>query len=392
MTPNARYASAIECLDRILNGEPAEKTLTNWARSNRYAGSKARAAVRDIVCDCLRQKRSLMHLAGFDGARGVVSGHILTAGGDVDAVFTGERFAAAVLNDQERTYIGKPKETPSDTVQLDVPDWIMPKLQTALADDCEASLRALQNRAPLDLRVNGKKTTLAAAQQALAKDDIETVVVDGVPTALRVTKNPRRVALSQAYLSGLVEIQDAGSQAVVGALPLTDVHSVLDYCAGGGGKTLGMAAVADGQTLFDAYDQNKARMKDLPERAKRSGVSVQILQADPVLAGKTYDLVLLDVPCSGTGAWRRNPDGKWRLTEGELQELLIVQADILSKTEKLVSPGGTLAYVTCSLLQEENEVQVEAFLKKHPDWSAIHTHRFHPSAGTDGFFLSALKK
>ena len=392
MTPNARYAAAIDVLDRILGGEPAEKTLTNWARSNRYAGSKDRAAVRDIVFDCLRRKRSLMHLAGFETARGLVAGHILAAGGAVDAVFTGERFAADGLSGDERSCINLVKYTPGDAVRLDVPDWIEPKMRAALGSDFEASLQALQNRAPLDLRVNSQKTTLLKAQQALANDGIETGPVNGVPAALRVTGNPRRVALSKAYLNGLVEIQDAGSQSVVNTVPLKGVTSVLDYCAGGGGKTLAMAATSDGQIKFDAYDKSKARMKDLPERAQRAGVSVQVMQGDPVQNTKTYDLVLLDVPCSGTGAWRRNPDGKWRFTEADLQDLLAVQENILTKGEKLVRNGGVLAYVTCSLLGEENEVQVERFLQTHNDWAEIDTKRFHPNAGTDGFFMALLKK
>lgn len=391
MTPNARYAAAVDCLARILEGAPAEKTLTNWARSNRYAGSKDRAAVRDIVFDCLRQKRSLMHLAGGEGVRGLVAGHIIAAGAVVDDVFTGERFAADVLSTKERAGLDQPKAAPSDAVRLDIPDWIEPMLRTSLGDDFEPSLSALQNRAPLDLRVNLKKAGVDQVRVALAKDDIEAEGIDGVPNALRVTQNPRRVALSTAYQSGLVEIQDAGSQAVVDALQMDDIRSVLDYCAGGGGKTLAMTARADRATQFDAYDRNKARMKDLPERAKRAGATVQIVQIDPVNTAKTYDLVLLDVPCSGTGAWRRNPDGKWRFTETELQELIAIQAGILAQTEKLVTKGGMLAYVTCSMLWDENEAHVDGFLNVHKNWEEVRRNRFHPSSGTDGFFLAILK-
>ncbi len=392
MTPNARYAASIEVISRILSGEPAEKTLTNWARSNRYAGSKDRAAVRDIVYDCLRQKRSLMHNAGFEGARGLVAGHILAAGQAVADVFTGERFAAEVLSDKEQAGLEQSRITPPDAVRLDVPDWILPALQQALGDGLEDNLAALQKRAPLDLRVNVKKTDVAHARSALAKDNIECVTVAGAPNALRVTENPRRVALSGAYQSGVIEIQDAGSQAVVDMLPLAKVTSVLDYCAGGGGKTLAMAALANDAVRFDAYDRSKARMKDLGARAKRAGAKVQTLQTDPVLAGKTYDLVLLDAPCSGTGAWRRNPDGKWRFTDDDLRDLVNTQAKILADTQSLVAPDGVLAYVTCSLLQQENETQLEAFLAGHEGWVLIRSKRFHPSDGSDGFFVALFKK
>ncbi len=392
MTPNARYAASVEILERILTDEPAEKTLTNWARSNRYAGSKDRAAVRDIVFDCLRRKRSLMHHAGFDGARGLVAGHILAAGQAVGDVFTGERFASEVLSATEQSRLDQLKETPSDAVRLDVPDWIEPKLRESLGDAFKANLCALQDRAPLDLRVNRKKANVSEVQVALAKDDIETILLAIAPNALRVTRNPRRVALSAAYRDGLVEIQDAGAQAVVAELPLDGVKTVLDYCAGGGGKTLAMAARMGGDARFDAYDQNKARMNDLPARAKRAGVSVRTLQVDPVLTDKTYDLVMLDVPCSGTGAWRRNPDGKWRFTDVDLQDLLGVQAMILEAAQRLVANGGLLAYVTCSLLTDENEMQVAAFLAGHKEWRTIQSKRFDCGAETDGFFLTLFKK
>jgi 16S rRNA (cytosine967-C5)-methyltransferase len=392
VTPNARYAAAIDILGSVLDGAPAEKTLTNWARSNRYAGSKDRAAVRDIVFDCLRRKRSLMHMAGFDDARGLVAGHILAAGQAVEDVFTGERFAADALSESERANQKRAKETPPDAVRLDVPDWVEPELRASLGDNFEASLIALQSRAPLDLRVNRKLAELAQVQAALLSDSIETVLIENVPNALRVTSNPRRVALSVPYQCGLIEIQDAGSQCIVDSLPLEGVNNVLDYCAGGGGKTLAMAALADDSVRFEVYDQSKARMNDLPTRAKRAGVSVKVLQTDPVSLGKTYDLVLLDVPCSGTGAWRRNPDGKWRFTDTDLQNLLSVQAEILEKARKLVAEGGVLAYVTCSLLRQENEDQVAGFFATHTDWIRINTKRFHPSDGTDGFFVTLFKK
>jgi len=389
MTPNARYAAAIEILDRILSGTPAEKTLTTWARSNRYAGSKDRAAVRDIVFDCLRCKRSFQYAVGFDGPRGLVAGHILAAGQAVDAVFTGERFAPQRLTEVEQSSLAQAKAPPTDAQRHDIPDWIEPKLRLSLGDDFESCLTALQSRAPLDLRVNVKKSTVDQAQSALAEAGIETIRVAG---ALRVTCNPRRVALCKPYQNGLVEIQDAGSQAVVANLPLNGVSSVLDYCAGGGGKTLAMAALAGDAVRFEAYDRNQARMKDFPNRLKRAGVQARILKNDPVDLGKTYDLVLLDVPCSGTGSWRRNPDAKWRFTHADLQELQTVQAEILMRAQALVSANGLLAYVTCSLLFDENEAQVEAFVKTCPNWVIVQVKRFLPNAGTDGFFLTVLKK
>ncbi len=277
MTPNARYAAAVDILNDIFSGGPAEKVLTNWARSNRYAGSKDRAAVRDIVFDCLRCKRSFLYIAGFEGGRGCVAGHILSAGGQITDVFTGEKFAADVLSESELAALQQDKVPADISVRLDIPDWIASKLEAALGHEIEAVLTALQSRGSLDLRVNTGKVNIASAQAALAKEDIETAVLNISPSALRVSTNPRRVALSKAYQGGLVEIQDAGSQAVVDALPLDTVQTVLDYCAGGGGKSLAIADRVTGEAKLYAYDQSQARMNDLPERAKRAGVKVNML-------------------------------------------------------------------------------------------------------------------
>ncbi len=392
MTPNARYAAAIDILDMIFSGEPAEKTLTNWARSNRYAGSKDRAAVRDIVFDCLRCKRSFMHSAGFSTARGCVAGHILKNDNVITDVFTGEKFAPAKLTDGELQSLEVEKKPAAPSVLFDLPDWITPKLQSSLGDESETIFIALQNRGALDLRVNTRKSDVGAAQSALMKEDIQTETLDISSTALRVLTNPRRVALSTAYKEGLVEIQDAGSQAIVDALPVAKTKTIMDYCAGGGGKSLAIAAKVTNDVKLFAYDQSQARMGDLPARAKRAGATVKVLIDDPISQDTQYDLVLLDVPCSGTGAWRRNPDGKWRFTQQDLDTLCETQQTILRSAQELVTPNGYLAYVTCSLLFDENENQIETFLKDHPDWESLSRKKFLPSRGTDGFFLEVLQK
>ncbi|CAN0591661.1 unnamed protein product, partial [Laminaria digitata] len=183
------------------------------------------------------------------------------------------------------------------------------------------------------------------------------------PTALRVSEGARAIARSDAYLSGAVELQDAASQAVVDALPLRPGLSVLDYCAGGGGKALAMAARLAGGRV-DAHDAAPQRMVDLPARADRAGADVRIVQKPR----GSYDLVFCDVPCSGSGAWRRAPEGKWRLTQARLSELCAIQAGILDQAARLVAPGGCLAYATCSVRGEENAEQVRAFLARAPGW------------------------
>jgi 16S rRNA (cytosine967-C5)-methyltransferase len=188
----------------------------------------------------------------------------------------------------------------------------------------------------------------------------------------------------------MVEIQDPASQAVVDALPLEDGIRVLDYCAGGGGKTLAMAGRA--KARFHVHDISAQRMKDLPERAARAGVALASISSGGEIPEGAYDLVLCDAPCSGSGAWRRSPEAKWTLTPDRLKELTTIQAGILEDASNLVGPGGTLAYATCSLLTEENDALVANFLDRHSDFEQSGRLRLTPLDGGDGFFLSVLRR
>jgi 16S rRNA (cytosine967-C5)-methyltransferase len=256
-----------------------------------------------------------------------------------------------------------------------------------LDTDFAPTLRALQSRAPVFLRVNLARTTREDATPLLAEEGIATTPVPWVHTALEVTENARKVQTSTAYQTGLVELQDASSQAVVAGLYLTPNFKVLDYCAGGGGKALALAARGAKVWAHDAYP---ARMSDLPQRSARAGQRIMIT-AQPAET-KPYDVVLIDVPCSGSGSWRRDPAGKWALSEARLEELRALQAQIMDEAAPLVRHGGTLAYATCSLLGEENEAQVEAFLSRHSGWVTKTQRRFSPLSGGDGFFLATLTR
>lgn len=385
MTPSARLSAAIEILDRVLAGTPAEQALTNWGRSSRFAGSGDRAAVRDLVFDALRCRRSFAALGG-PGGRGLILGGLRDAGADVAALFTGEGHAPAALTEAEAT--GQPEPAPLEA--LDCPDWLAPRLQDSLGADFAPVMQALRHRAPVFLRVNSALTTLAGAQQRLAAEGIATEPHPLADTALRVTEGARRVHASAAFAEGLVELQDAASQAVVAALPLATGQSVLDYCAGGGGKTLAMAARA--RLKLFAHDADAGRMRDLPVRAKRAGAQVTVLGPAAVERQAPYDLVLADVPCSGSGSWRRAPEAKWALTEERLQALCVIQGEILDRVAPLVAETGHLAYATCSLLAEENARQIDAFLARHPGWERRLERRFTPLDGGDGFFLAILAR
>jgi 16S rRNA (cytosine967-C5)-methyltransferase len=223
---------------------------------------------------------------------------------------------------------------------------------------------------------------------ALAAEGIGTRPHTLASFALEVTEGARKIQSSRAYLTGLVELQDASSQAVVEALPLTPGMRVLDLCAGGGGKTLAMAARAP--IHLWAHDANPRRMADLPPRAERAGAQITISENPEESA--PYDLILTDVPCSGSGSWRRDPEGKWALTPSRLTEICRLQATILDRAARMVAPHGVLAYATCSLLTAENEAQVSAFLARNPEWSGGAQRRFSPIDGGDGFFLSMLTR
>ena len=383
MTPGARVLAAIECLDRIAGGEAAEKVLTGWARGARYAGSKDRAAVRDHVYDVLRQKRACAARGGDDSGRALMLGLIRLQGGEAGALFSGIGHAPAPLSGAESA------EPPlGDASQPEVPDWLMPLFEARFGAGMAGALAPLARRAEVFLRVNGRKATLAQAREALIEDGIATEPVALASGALRVIEGARKVARSSAYLTGLVELQDAASQAAMETLPLRPGMTVLDYCAGGGGKTLALAGRAEAQ--FFAHDANPGRMRDLPVRAGRAGVNVRVLESAELAAEGPYDLVLCDVPCSGSGTWRRDPDAKWRFTPERLKALMHTQGAILEAAAPLVGAEGRLVYATCSLLAEENDARIAAFLACHRDWRLAMSRQWELSDGADGFFVAHL--
>jgi 16S rRNA (cytosine967-C5)-methyltransferase len=387
MTPAARVAAAIEILDSVLTGAPAEKVLTNWARGHRFAGSGDRAAIRDLVYDALRCRRSFAHLGGAEDGRGLMLGRCRDAGEDPATLFTGARYAPDALTPQEAAFTPPAMD---EAVALDLPDWLSDHLRASLGPEFVPVAQVMRHRAPMFLRVNAGQAARADVADSLAAEGIATTPVAVSPTALRVEGNPRRVASSTAYKSGRVELQDAASQALCDAIPLDGVGRVLDYCAGGGGKTLALAARHAAH--YTAHDADPGRMRDLPARAARAGVAVDLAAPGTAPALAPFDLVLCDVPCSGSGTWRRAPEAKWTLDRARLDALCAMQARILDEAAGLVAPGGALAYATCSLLGAENAAQVGGFLERHPDWRLESERRFLPGAEGDGFYLALLRR
>lgn len=386
MTPAARIQAAIEILDHINTGVAAEKALTGWARRSRFAGSKDRAAIRDHVFSALRCRNSFAAMGNGSDGRAIMLGAVANSGGDAETLFSGVGHGPSALNDQEKAWLAQGNA--DDPV--DLPEWLWLRFQESLGPDARKMADALRNRAPVFLRVNVARCTVEDAQQELMADGVTTDRHPSASTALVVTEGARAIRNAAAYTTGLVELQDGASQALAEALPLRPSQRVLDYCAGGGGKTLAMGGLHPDLSLF-AHDAVTGRMADLPSRAKRAGLQVTDLKTTALRSCDPFDLVLCDVPCSGSGSWRRSPEGKWILTPEKFDNLLSVQRKILDEAAGLVKPGGVLAYATCSILRPENEDQVNAFLDRSEGWTVKTQHNWFPDGDTDGFFLSALR-
>ena len=388
MTPAARVAAAITVLDDVLSGRSAEQALSAWGRQSRFAGSKDRAALRDLVFDALRRRASCAALGGGMHGRGLMLGLGVQDDWGLDDIFSGEGHAPDPLTPAERDWVAQPaKLTPAEAA--DVPDWIWDQLQTDLGDQAGATAAALRQRAALFLRVNLRRGSVDAAVAALAAEEITCVPHPSQEGCLVVTQNPRRVQRAAAYLDGLVEIQDAASQIAVAGLDIPAGATVLDYCAGGGGKAL---AIAD---RFDcditAHDIAQQRMQDIAPRAKRGGVQIDVAGPDDLGADAQFDVVVVDAPCSGSGTWRRNPEAKWALTPEKLQDFSVLQGDVLSQAMRHLRPGGQLVYMTCSVFRAENEYIVKDLVASHDYLSLGPSLRLLPTSEWDGFFCHSFQ-
>jgi 16S rRNA (cytosine967-C5)-methyltransferase len=383
MTPGARLAAAIEVLADI--GErrrPAADTLKDWGLSHRFAGSGDRAGIAGLVYDALRRRASSAYIMGEDTPRATALGMLVRERGlDVDAVArlaSGEGYSPQPLTDAERARLtaadiaGAPPH-----VLGDYPEWLDPYLARVLGDERAEEGAALASRAPLDLRANTIKASRDEVATSLA--DLSPEPTRWSPQGLRIklradAKSPA-VHAEFAYLKGMVEIQDEGSQLAALLADAKPGEQVLDLCAGGGGKTLAMAAAMQSKGQVYATDDDKRRLAPIHGRIDRSGArNVQIRAPKSVgneladLEGR-LDLVLIDAPCTGIGAWRRNPDAKWRVRPGALEVRQKEQAETLERSVPLVKAGGRIAYITCSVLDEENGGQIRGFTSRHPDFS-----------------------
>jgi 16S rRNA (cytosine967-C5)-methyltransferase len=391
MTPAARVAAAIEVLDAVIaaargQGAPADRLLGEWLRQRRFAGSKDRRAIRELVYGAIRAcgpvppsgRAAMLRLAEVQPG--------------LAELFDGSTYGPAPITADEPVAQGGV-----------APDWLAARLAGSGVVDAEAA--ALLERAPLDVRVNLLKVDRAALELPHPGEWLP------APQGLRF---PAGTPVEQwdAYTQGLIEVQDAGSQLVCAAVAPQGGETVVDLCAGAGGKTLALAAAMGNAGTLVAADTDRARLSRLAPRAERAGARVDgtvLLNPGHELAALEpwigrADAVLVDAPCSGTGTWRRNPEARWRLSPAELDRLVALQARLLAVAAELVKPGGRLVYVTCSLLDAEGAHQATRFLAGRPEWSeqAIDLPsgtrrgpglRLTPHAdGTDGFFVACLGK
>ncbi|MEM7508707.1 MAG: RsmB/NOP family class I SAM-dependent RNA methyltransferase [Pseudomonadota bacterium] len=388
MRPDARAAAAIDILDRWLTGvAPAERLLAEWGRANRYAGSGDRRAIGDLVYDAIRRRRSALWVSGAvsEDGRALILGRTVLEGVDPTEIFTGARHAPAALDARDR--LRDLSDAPL-AVRHDLPDWLEPYM-AALP---ESTLSALGHRAPLDLRVNLLKATVPGAVARLVEEGVQAEAGPQSPPCLRVRDGAHRVARTGAYEDGWVELQDASSQAVADLAAALPGETVLDFCAGGGGKTLALAAAMQNRGRLFAYDAAPQRLAQIAPRAARAGARITCLDDAGLqdLAG-SCDLVFVDAPCSGTGAWRRTPEAKWALTPSRLDELTALQANILMQARRFLRPGGRMIYATCSLLNLENEARIDAFLEQHPHFRPGESLSLTDLAQGDGFFAQVLR-
>jgi len=429
LTPAARLAGAIELLAAIESNprKPADAVANDFFRSRRFIGGGDRRAVSDRAWSVLRARRRLdwwLARAGLPATpRMLVAAALLTQGWTLDGVtksFSGGRYGPSALDGAEQAALrgleGHTLEHPDmpDAVALEVPDWVLPHLRARFGDELAAEMAAMGEPAPLDLRANLLKATREQAQASLAAEGVEATPTPLSPWGLRVPGR-RPVTAGLTFQQGLVEIQDEGSQlvaAIVGAAP---EMRVADWCAGAGGKTLALAMAMGNRGHIAACDVSAARLDSAVRRLRRAGV--HNVERHLVEAGDkwvkrragSFDRVLVDAPCTGTGTWRRNPDARLRLAERDLAELRPKQATILQQAARLVRTGGSLVYATCSLLAEENEAQVDAFLSTHPEFAVVPLDRAWTLAaappgpgpylsltprrhGTDGFFAAVLER
>jgi 16S rRNA (cytosine967-C5)-methyltransferase len=391
MTPAAHLQAAIEILDGLATtAQPADGYLRDWSRAHRFAGVKDRAAITERVYTVLRHRASLAWRMKADDGRALVLASLLAEDATQDEIarlFSGEGHAPPPLSAAEQSVLAAtPSEEPPAQISGEYPLWLEPELLRTFGADLPREMDAMNARASVDLRVN----TLRAARDdmlvGLRSLEVAAERTPYSPVGLRIASGQGLGALqhTQFFQTGAFEFQDEASQLSTQLCDVKPGQSVLDLCAGAGGKSLALAALMRNQGEILAFDTDPKRLKQLPPRARRSGASI-IRVADrrggPAWGNGKFDVVFIDAPCSGSGTWRRSPELKWRLTPERLQELIGLQSWLIDDGARHPKPGGRLIYATCSLLTSENEDVCKAFLKRNPNFRIVPAAKAWKDAG-----------
>ena len=437
MTPAARLQAAADILDQLAGTRAtAETVLKQWGQSHRYAGSKDRRAIADRVYRCLRARSRLlwaMQTPEREPKQGrvlVLASLVLIDGlpaEDIETLYSGAGYGPQPLTDIEKALLLADKGDMPQWITSGLPQFVVDRFQQQHGDTWTAEATALMlPRAPIDLRVNGAKTTREAMIALLSEEGLSPQATPFSPFGIRLpSEPPPNLVKLDAYQNGLIEIQDEGSQLIAflaGSGLLPGAPKVVDFCAGGGGKTLALVQMMAGIGDIYACDVVEKRLKAIEPRLQRANASAHFVHFfDPeddtqLELLKNADLVLVDAPCSGSGTWRRHPEEAHRLDATEVERLHTLQTHILSRAARCVKPGGRLVYATCSVLADENAATADAFEAANPAFDALpihtlldtsvidngpqlaalaHGHRlsFTPhTTSTDGFFIAAYQR
>ncbi|MGB1361273.1 MAG: RsmB/NOP family class I SAM-dependent RNA methyltransferase [Alphaproteobacteria bacterium] len=435
MKPSSHTSAVIEILESIENSSiPADKVISFWNQNNRYAGSKDKNTIAKTVYDILRHRGELswwIEKLGFDvNVRTIIITYFHFWGKNPVELFNDDnnKFAPNDLTKPDFELIKSlssnkklgDKDMP-EYVQLNVQSWLYDKFKEVYGDETFHAINAMNKEGSVDIRVNTLKSNIDMVRNALKQNNIDALDLNLLDDGLRLKK---RYALSslEAFKNGLFEIQDYGSQLASKLIGAKKGDKIVDFCAGAGGKTLAMAQDMENTGRIIYCDVSEKRLNRASIRLRRSGVNnaekrVLSSERDKWIKRRTerldggFDRVVIDAPCSGTGTWRRNPDQKWRTTENTLNELVELQENILQSASRLTRPGGKIIYITCSLLAEENENQINKFIKNNDDFdlcdikeiwkdtfnnplkSAGKTLRISPhNFNSDGFFIAVITR
>lgn len=367
-------------------GKKADKVIEASLKADKRRGSKDRAFIAETTYELVRWYRYYKALSGYDSIAYLIATYLIEKGHELPQWDFFEGY------EHQKNDVS----TPAD--RLSVPDWMYERGKNELGPAMwEAQLEAMNSMAPVWIRANLLKTTPKQLQKALSQEKIETTWFPEFPEALRLNER-RNIFTSSLFKSGHFEVQDAGSQMIAPMLDVSPGMRVIDACAGAGGKTLHLATMGQNKGQVIAMDIYENKLVELKRRARRNGihnVETRVIKnsKDIKRLHDSADRLLLDVPCSGLGVLRRNPDAKWKLNESFIDEIGQTQQDILERYSKMLKPGGVMVYATCSLLPSENEKQVERFLKTNEAYNVVQQTTLYPSQqDTDGFFICKLTK